>query len=60
MNRNEEQLLKWVSDITRKAQADKAYCTLTFHMRDGQLFKAERSDSFIPPSAGALVKNTGG
>ncbi len=62
MNRENEnlQLLAWAGKKIQQAQEDKAYCTVTVHMKDGQIFKIERNDSFVPPSAGTLYKQTGG
>jgi hypothetical protein len=58
-NKNNAQLLAWAGNKIRKAQEDNAYCAVVVHMKAGQIFKIERTDSFVPPSAGALVKETG-
>lgn len=54
------QLLAWAGRKIQQAQDEKAYCTVTVHMKDGKIFKIDRNDSFVPPSPGTLYKQTGG
>ena len=58
-NNNAAQLLAWAGNKIRKAQEDNAYATVTVHLKNGEIYKVDRCDSFVPPSAGALVKQTG-
>lgn len=63
MNRKAEedaQLLAWAAGKIRKAQDDQAYCTIVIHIKEGQIVKADRNESHIPPSPGTLLKRTGG
>lgn len=59
LSNEDAQLLAWAGNKIRQAQEDKAYATVTVHMKAGQIFKVDRNDSFVPPSPGALVKETG-
>jgi hypothetical protein len=61
MSNNQEDALSlaWAAQKIRKAQDDKAYCTIVVHIKEGQIIKAERNESFIPPSPGVLFKQSG-
>jgi len=63
MSRKQEedaQLLAWAANKIRKAQDDEAFCTIVIHIKEGQIIKAERNESHIPPGPGTLLKRTGG
>lgn len=51
--------LVWAGNKIRKAQEDGAYCTIVVHIKAGEIIKAERNESFVPPSPGARVRDTG-
>lgn len=52
--------LIWAGSMIRQAQDDSAYCTIVVHIKAGEIIKAERNESFVPPSPGTRVKDTGG
>lgn len=58
--KNDQMLLAWAASILQKAQGQEAYCTITFHLKDGEIVRAERNDSYIAPKAGATLSRTGG
>lgn len=51
--------LAWAGNKIRQAQEDGAYCTIVVHVKAGEIIKAERNESFVPPSPGARVRETG-
>ncbi len=51
--------LAWAGRKIAKAQQDGAYCTIVVHVKGGEIIKAERNESFVPPSPGARVRETG-
>lgn len=55
----DSRLLAWAANKIRKAQEDGAYGTVVVHLKDGLIIKAERNDSFVPPSPGVLLKDAG-
>lgn len=62
MTRENENDLKlgWAAGKIRKAQDENAFCAITIHIKDGVIYKLERNDSFLPPTPGALTRQTGG
>lgn len=48
--------LAWIANIIRAEQEKESHCTIQITIKKGEIFKAEKSETFVPPRAGMLYQ----